>query len=142
MIEMIRRQQAAQATVDRFLDQPYQLGKNDCVRLAAFALRKMGRRPQLGKAGSYSSPLGAVRALKRAGFDTLAAALDALGLDRIAPAAALPCDILLVPGPAPFDGALYVAVGNGRAIGFHDEVPGATILQPVQFIAAWQVTSR
>lgn len=138
MIEMIRRQQAAQATVDRFLDQPYELGKNDCVRLAAFALRKMGRRPQLGKAGSYSSTIGAVRALKRAGFATLAEAMDALGLDRIAPAAALPGDILLVPAEGPFDGALHVAVGNRRTISYHQDAIGATILQPIQYLAAWR----
>ena len=135
---MIRRQQAAQATVDRFLDQPYELGKNDCVRLAAFALRKMGRRPQLGRAGSYSSTTGAVRALRRAGFATLAEAMDALGLDRIAPAAALPCDILLVPAEGPFDGALHVAVGNGRTISYHQDAIGATILQPIQYLAAWR----
>lgn len=138
MIEMIRRQQAAQATVDRFKGQPWQLGKNDCVRMAAFVLRRMGHRPQLGKAGSYTTGAGALRALKRAGHDTLAGALDALGLARIPPAAALPGDIVMIPGEAPLDGALTVAMGNGRVLGYHEDAEGAEVLQPVAFVAAWR----
>ena len=136
---MIRRQQAAQAAVDRFKGQPWQLGKNDCVRLAAFVLRKMGHRPQLGKAGTYTTGPGAMRALKRAGFDTLAEALDALGLERIAPAAARVADIVMLPGQAPLDGALTIAVGNGRVLGFHEDMGVAEILQPVEYIGAWRL---
>lgn len=138
MIEMIRRQQAAQAAVDRFKGQPWELGKNDCVRLAAFVLRKMGHRPQLGKAGSYKTGPGAILALKRAGYATLAEALDALGLERIAPAAARVADIIMIPGEAPLDGALTIAVGNGRVLGFHEDAGSAEILQPVDFIGAWR----
>lgn len=138
MIEMIRRQQAAQATVDRFKGAPWQLGKNDCVRVAAFVLRKMGHRPQLGKAGSYKTGAGALRALRRAGHASLADALDALGLERIPPAAALPADIVMIPGEAPLDGALTVAVGNGRVLGFHEDEGAATILQPTEYLAAWR----
>jgi hypothetical protein len=136
---MVRRQQAAQAAVDRFKGEPWQLGKNDCVRLAAFVLRRMGHHPQLGKAGTYTTGAGAMRALKRAGFDSLGAALDALGLERIAPAAARVADIVMIPGEAPLDGALTIAVGNGRVLGFHEDMAVAEILQPVAFIGAWRV---
>lgn len=139
MIELLRRQQAAQAAIARFKGQPWQLGKNDCVRLAAFILRKMGHSPQLGKAGSYTTSTGALRALRRAGFDTLGSALDALGLERIAPAAARIADIIMIPGEAPLDGALTIAVGNGRVLGFHQDLATAEILQPVEFVAAWRV---
>lgn len=139
MSELLRRQQAAQAAVNRFKGQPLAYGKNDCVRLAAFVLRKMGRRPQLAKAGSYSTALGAVRALERAGFDSLASAVDGLGLPRIAPAAAWVADLVLLPAEGPFGGALSVAVGNGRVLGYHEDVDGADILQPVQYLAAWRV---
>ena len=138
MIEAIRRQQAAQAAVDRFKGQPWELGKNDCVRLAAFVLRRMGHRPQLGKAGSYSTGAGALRALKRAGFDTLAEALDALGLERVPPADARVADIVMVPGEAPLDGALMIAVGNGRVLGFHEQSLQGEVLQPTAFIGAWR----
>jgi len=138
MIEAIRRQQAAQAAVYRFKGQPWELGKNDCVRLAAFVLRRMGHRPQLGKAGSYSTGAGALRALKRAGFDTLADALDALGLERVPPADARVADIVMVPGEEPLDGALMIAVGNGRVLGFYEQSLQAEVLQPTSFITAWR----
>ncbi|MCG7350015.1 DUF6950 family protein [Sphingomonas sp. ACRSK] len=139
MSELLRRQHAAQAAVDRFKGQPLAYGKNDCVRLAAFVLRKMGHRPQLAKAGSYSTALGAARALERSGFADLAAAIDALGLPRIAPAAAWVADLILLPAEGPFGGALSVAVGNGRVLGYHEDVDGADILQPVKYVVAWRV---
>jgi hypothetical protein len=139
VIEMIRRQQAAQAAVARFKGQPWQLGKNDCVRMAAFVLRKMGHRPQLGKAGTYKTGAGAMLALKRAGHDSLGAALDALGLERIAPAAARVADIIMIPGEAPLDGALTIAVGNGRVLGYHQDLAVAEIMQPLEFVAAWRL---
>jgi len=139
MIEMIRRQQAAQAAIARFKGEPWQLGKNDCVRMAAFVLKRMGHRPQLAKAGSYTTGAGAMRALQRAGHDSLAAALDALGLERIAPAAALVADIVMIPGEAPLDGALTIAVGNGRVLGYHEDLAVAEILQPVAYVGAWRV---
>lgn len=139
MTEMLRRQRAAQATVDRFRGVPFAYGKNDCARLAAFALRQMGHKPGLAKAGSYSSALGAARALKRLGHVDLASALDALGLLRIPPIATLPCDLILLPGVGPFGGSLTVAVGNGRVLGYHLDAPPADILQPVEYIAAWRV---
>lgn len=139
MSELLRRQHAAQAAVDRFKGQPLAYGKNDCARLAAFVLRKMGHRPQLAKAGTYRTALGAARALERSGFEDLAAAIDAMGLPRIAPAAAWVADLVLLPAEGPFGGALSVAVGNGRVLGYHEDVDGADILQPVQYLAAWRV---
>lgn len=139
MIEMIRRQQAAQATVDRFKGEPLAYGKNDCARLAVFVMRKMGHRPQLAKAGTYSSAMGAARALKRMGHATIADALDAMGLTQIPPAAALPADLVMLPAEGPFGGALSMAVGNGRVLGYHEDLDGAEILQPVQVLVAWRL---
>lgn len=139
MIEAVRRQQAASATIARFRAQPLAYGKNDCVRLGAFVLRKMGRKVQLAKAGTYQSVRSARRALDRAGFATIADAIDAMGLQRIPPAAALPADLVLLPGEGPFGGSLTMAVGNGRVFGYHEDVVGADILQPLEFVAAWRV---
>ncbi|KTT70171.1 DUF6950 family protein [Sphingomonas sanguinis] len=139
MNEMLRRQRAAQATVDRFRGVPFAYGKNDCARLAAFALRQMGHKPGLAKAGSYSSALGAARALKRLGHDDLASALDALGLLRIPPIAALPSDLVMLPGVGAFGGAIAMAVGNGRVLGYHEDLGGADILEPIEFVGAWRI---
>lgn len=138
MTEMLRRQRAAQATVERFQGVPFAYGKNDCARLAAFALRQMGHKPGLAKAGSYSSALGATRALKRLGYGDLASVLDGLGLLRIPPIAALPGDLIMLPGEGPFGGALAMAVGNGRVLSYHEDLDGADIVQPVQYLSAWR----
>lgn len=139
MNEMLKRQKVAQAVVDRFKGKPFQYGKNDCARLAAMALRKMGHRSPMAQAGIYHSPLGAVRAMNRLGHADLATALDSIGLERIAPAAALPADLILIPGEGAFGGALVMAVGNGRVIGYHEDCVGAEVLQPVEYLAAWRL---
>ncbi|MGT2515663.1 DUF6950 family protein [Sphingomonas panni] len=139
MIEAVRRQQAATLTVARFRGAALVYGKNDCVRLGAFVLRKMGHKVKLAQAGSYKSMRGARRALDRAGYATIADALDAMGLQRIPPAAALPADLVLIPGEGPFGGSLTMALGNGRVLGYHEDVVGADVLQPTEFVAAWRV---
>jgi hypothetical protein len=32
-----------------------------------------------------------------------------------------------------------VALGNGRVLGFHEEVPHADVLQPVMISGAWRI---
>lgn len=134
-----RRVAAAQLLLDEFRDRPFSW-KNQChcVRICATHLRRMGYRPPLAKAGAYSSARGAVRALERSGYASLADALDALGLPRIPPASAVVGDIVELPGEAPF-GAMTVAVGNGRVFGFHEDAAGATVMQPHLYVAAWRV---
>ncbi|MFN3584830.1 DUF6950 family protein [Phenylobacterium sp.] len=142
MHETIRRRDAAQAAFDRFNGRALAWGRDDCLRLAAFDLRKMGRAVSLAKAGSYSSLAGALRALRRTGFATLAEAVDAEGLVRIPPAAALPADLL---GGTPHEGgpwvALGVVLGNGRVLGFQNGFCG--VLQPtpedLATAIAWRV---
>lgn len=137
--DLEERQAIAQAALTRYVGQPLEPGRRDCVRLAAYVLRARGHKPQLGRGGTYTTMAGGYRALRRAGFETLAEALDSLGLPRIPPAAALPCDIIMIPGPAPYDGALQVAVGNGNTIGYHAELPEGLVLHPVEFLTAWRV---
>lgn len=105
--------------------------------MAAFHLKQMGHKPQLAKAGSYSSALTARAALKRTGFDTLAAAIDGLGLPRIAPAEAWVGDIVMGDSGDVF-GAIGVMLGNGAMIGFHEEAIGATVMRQIQLQAAWR----
>lgn len=134
---LVRRVAAVEATIARFKDKPLTLGKDDCVRMAAFALRKQGVKASLLKAGSYSSEAGARRVMVRLGYASLADALDSLGLPRIAPAMALPGDILSMRSPAG-DVALVVAVGNGRVLGFWESAGVCTVFQPLEYDAAWR----
>lgn len=144
MNPLVKRTAAAQAVVDRYNGRAFAWGRADCVRLAAYALRKMGRPVSLIKAGDYSSLRGALKALRRAGFDGLEQAVDAQGLFRIPPAMALPGDLIGLPSDE--DGgergswvALTVALGNGRVIGFQSGA--AKILQPIYGAdaIAWRV---
>ena len=132
---LIRRQQATQATVDHFQGKPLAYGKDDCARMVAFCLKRLGLKVSLLKAGSYSSELGAAKALKRLGYGSLVEAVDAHGLPRIAPAKAVLGDILALPAER-FGGALMIAVGNGRAFGYFDG--RFQVGQPLLFEAAWR----
>ncbi|WP_309091710.1 DUF6950 family protein [Phenylobacterium sp.] len=134
---MVRRVAAVEATIARFKDKPLKLGTDDCVRMAAFALRKQGVKASLLKAGSYSSEVGARRVMKRLGYETLADALDGLGLPDIAPAMALPGDILSLRS-VEGDIALTMAVGNGRVLGFWEAAGVCTVFQPVEYHRAWR----
>lgn len=121
MNEIERRVAAVSATWDHWRGRPHAYGTVDCAKVAAWHLRQMGRRVTgLGKAGAYKSALAAHRALKRAGFDSLAAAMTANGLIEVPPAAALVGDIILVPGDSGHD-ALCIVAGNGMALAFHED---------------------
>lgn len=83
-----------------------------------------------------------MKALRAAGHATIGDALDAIGLERIAPAATIVGDIMLMPAAHEL-GALVVCLGNGRVVGWHEDVDGgATVLQPLQMLAAWRVDPR
>lgn len=135
------RVKAAQAAVDRYDGRELVWGECDCLRPVALVARMLGRKFPLSRAGRYSSLKGAIAALKRAGFDTLEAAIDDLGFPRIGYASALPGDILALPGADSDWIALFVYLGNGRALGFGDrddnEVCG--VVQPLTVLHAWRV---
>lgn len=128
---------AAQACIDRFAGKSYEPGKRDCAILAAHLLHQYGVAVPMMKGLRYSTEAGAIRALKRTGCRNLIEAVDALGFERIAPAAARTGDLVGLPCEGPWGCALTVAVGNGRVFGFVHGV-GHT-LQPQAFVAAWRV---
>jgi hypothetical protein len=133
-----RRVAATQQLLDAWKGRPFSWkAGSHCVAMVAEHLRRMGYTPPMAKAGVFASPLSAQRALKRVGVTTLSEAVDLMGLPRIAPAAALAGDIIELPGEAP--GALTVALGNGRVLGWHPDADGAVVLQPSEYISAWRV---
>ena len=135
---LVRRVAAAQATLNAVKDKPFRLGRNDCARMVAGHLRRMGHKVKLPASGSYASLRGAVKALGERGFSDLPAAMDGMGFERIAPAAALAGDVLALPAESPI-GCLVVVLNNGRAVGFVEDVVGAAVIQPVEYVAAWRV---
>lgn len=136
----LKRAAAAQACVDRFAGRDYAEGRRDCVHMAAHCLHRLGiATPQL-KGVKYSSPTGAIRALKRAGFASLIEAVDAMGFARIAPAAAWPADLIALETDHPV-GALAVRLSGGDLLAFAANEDAAQVFPSgaLRMITAWRV---
>lgn len=97
--ELERRREATQATQDKFFGQAFDWAEGrHCVAMAHFHLRQMGwRAPKLPTLPRVRSALGARRALKAHGFETVAELLDSF-LVRVPPAAMWVGDIAVTPG--------------------------------------------
>lgn len=120
--EIIRRITTAQKSIDQFLNQPFAWGSNDCVRLIDFTLQNAGLKSHLTKVAAYNDYRTARLAMRKAGVSKLETYLDK-HFERIAPATALPCDIICYEGHRenPKDKpwkALGLHVGGSRIIGF------------------------
>jgi hypothetical protein len=110
-----RRRRALTATMAKYAGRPLDWRKSDCIRMLRSHLVAMGHRglPPLPR---YSTPLGAGRALKASGHDTIESLLDAL-LPRIAPSRMLLGDVALMQGEGSFD-AVTLCIGY-RLWGWH-----------------------
>lgn len=134
---LLAQRDAAQATLDQFIGKPFEWGRYDCAKMVIFHLRQLGISLSISKAGRYSTAIGAVRAVKRLNFSTLAEVLDDRGLVRIPPASRIAGDIVEIPGTEG-PGSLTISVGNGRVFGYHEALVGADVLQPLEMLAAWR----
>ncbi|MGZ8286146.1 MAG: DUF6950 family protein [Allosphingosinicella sp.] len=135
---LLRRRAAIEAMRARYGNQRFDWAEADCWRMVRFHLRQLGHRPPATP--RYNTALGAKRALKAKGFDSMAEALDSL-LPRIAPAAMLPGDIAAVEGTEGLD-ALVIGVGH-KVFGWHEEAetPVFIIPRPGVLTAAWRALS-
>lgn len=138
MTPMKRRMAAIEACQARFLNKPYEPGKRDCLKLVKHALHTVGRRVGLASRVRYSTEAGAVKALRKLGFKTLVEAVDASGLIRIAPAMALPGDVLALPSDDGIGGALMLNLGNGKVLVFSGGVCVTAALRETP-IGAWRL---
>jgi hypothetical protein len=138
MSPLLRRREVTQATLDHWKGRPFAWGSADCAQMVRRHLEGMGHKVKLAKVGSYSTAIGAKRAIHRLGYPSLIEAMDARFL-RIAPAATLPGDILALPADEGEFGALVIALGNGAALGWHPDAEGAAVMRMEKFVAAWPV---
>lgn len=133
-----KRRDATQQTLNRFVGQPFAIGRFDCGKMVISHLRAMGRRPRIGPGGTWQSMMGLHRFLRRHGGSG-AACLDGwLPHSRISGASAIIGDIVQIPGEEPV-GAFGVCVGNGRVLAYHEDAEGAAIIQPLQYLSAWRI---
>lgn len=138
MTPLERRHAAIEATMARYRDKPFQWGKVDCAKVAAFHLKKLGHKISISKAGAYQSPLGAARALKRLGYSTLAEMADGIGLTPIPYSRMLLGDIAEVESDSTI-GAIGLYAGNGNLFCFHEDHPGLVTMTPNKILRAWSV---
>ena len=122
----------------KFRDKPFQWGKVDCAKVAAFHLKKLGHKILISKAGAYSSPIGAARALKRLGYANLAEMATGVGLTPIPYSRMLLGDIAEIEGDTPL-GAIGLYAGNGNLFCFHEDHPGLVTFAPNNILRAWSV---
>lgn len=129
---VLRRRDAAQATLDFYTAKPFKLGHVDCVRMAAHHLRLLGHKVKLPPQGSYRTILGARRALAKRDYASIAEAVDAHGLARKAPAGMIVGDLAMMQDSDGL-GGLVIALGNGRVLGFHEDLlpSGVQVMQPL-----------
>ena len=126
------------AVRDKYNGCSFELGsENDCAHMIAFGLKRYGLKCSIDKYGSYSTEAGARARLHKAGFSSLADAVDGLGLFRLESAAfAWPGDIIAFKSDDD-DIALAWMMSNGRAFGFFAGV--AQFVQPLSIETAWRV---
>jgi len=142
---LLVRDRVVRECVARFNKKRRQYGSVDCVKSAAFVIRKAGVKIPYLKGKTYGTKKRAAELLRATGHATLVEATDALGLERIAPAATLPADIIALPVPAddPFGASLLIVHTSNarRAFGFdpltHQFEIGVPVLSAC--LAAWRV---
>ena len=111
---------ATDKVVAKFRARPFDWSKRaTCIHLARAQARALGHRPP--SIPDIRSAIGARRALAQLGHETLSGLLDAM-FPRIAPASALPGDLVVVPGEEGFE-SIGIAAG-GAILMYHADADG------------------
>lgn len=133
-MNLVQRVAATQKTVDIFKRKNFEDGRFDCIQLMACHARHMGKKIKLPRYGDAKS---AADAMRKMGFRTLSQGMDK-HFRRIERHQVMAADFLETPGTNGFS-SIMVALGNGRALGFHESIPHCDILQPVMISGAWRI---
>lgn len=138
MNDMLRRQAATRATLDRYRGKAFDWSCGiTCVHLARFHLRQMGHRvPTVPR---IRSALAARRALVAQGWADTAAMLDSM-LPRIAPAQMLLGDLVSAAADDPL-GAIGICAGPHKIFGWREDAAQLVVLDLTldQLTGAWRV---
>lgn len=119
-MDLITRADITQQTLDSFLGKPFTWKERDCGTLADFHLAAAGIKTPFDQTGNYTTARGALRAIRKIGFQTLEDMADEY-CERIPPAFALNGDLLGFEGEAIGRtkwAALGINLGQGRALAF------------------------
>ena len=118
MMELECRRVATQRTLDEWRGRLFDWSTGaTCAHLARDQMVHMGHKPP--KIPKFDSASGAIRALKKRGWDNVADMLDDL-LERIPPAMMRVGDIGIVPGQDNLESVL-ISAGPFKLMGWHPE---------------------
>ncbi len=138
-MELERRRVATQRTLDKYRGTTFDwAGDTTCVHLARSHMIEMGHEPP--EIPEFTTPAGAVRALKERGWDSVEDMLDEL-LPRIAPAQMVLGDLAIIPGDAGLD-AIFICAGPLKVFGWTTEQPQMALVDMFdmgQLTGAWRV---
>lgn len=126
MSDLLRRQRATQATLDRYRGKVFSWQQGiTCVHLARFHLKAMGH--AVPTVPRIRSALGARRALADNGWADVAEMLAGVGCAPIAPAMMLQGDLALLDSA---DGlaAIFICAGPHKLLGWREDAEGLVVL--------------
>lgn len=119
---LLIRRDATRATIAKFENLSFEWYVADCARLASHQLLQLGHKPVFSRFGKYSTDQGALKQLKRQGFnDTLDWMNSIKSIVQIPPAYALEGDIIGMPGLEGNMTALGVYLTGRLMFGYHPE---------------------
>lgn len=135
MKDLLRRQKAVGKTLAKYRGKEFdwQAGCT-CIHMLRFHMRQMGHKPE--PLPRIRSAVGARRALDRREWSGVSDMLDSM-LERIPPARMLLGDVAVFRSEDGF-GAITISLG-GKVMGWHDEAPMMTALEPIEIDGAWRV---
>lgn len=135
--EMVRRQAATSATLDRYRGKVFDWSKGiTCVHLARYHLRQMGHQPP--SLPRIRSAFAAKQEMKARGWSGVADMLDGI-LPRIAPAQMLIGDLTVAKSEEGL-GAIFICAGPHKLLGWREDAPALVVLDVTldQVEAAWR----
>lgn len=133
---LLKRHDALQATMDRYRHRAFDWKTGaTCIHMLRFHLKKMGHKVE--KVPKLEGPIAAKRELKKRGFASVEAMLDAM-LTPIPVAAMLPGDVTILPDDSGLDG-IAISLGE-KMIGWHQDAETMALMEPVETLTkAWRV---
>jgi hypothetical protein len=111
---LIERVETTQKTIDHWLGQEFEWGVADCGQMVGWHLEQTGMTTPLKDARAYTTDIGAKRAMRALGADSMEDFIDRLGFERIAPAMAIVGDIVGLPGGTDDDQWTALAIHTGQ----------------------------
>jgi len=128
------RTAAFNATYEKFKDRPFEWGKVDCIKVSRFLALQLKHKPP--RAPRYTTEIGAIRSLKKMGFDNCEGLLSSM-FPKIPVARALVGDLLIGDGEGGMD-AVFISAGR-QILGFHEDSDVIEFILPEKLRCAYRL---